>query len=170
MPFFVSSSKLVLDPLPKWPAGQLITIPYETLKNEVLRHSPKATFDAAEDTAYVQVPHDVLHAAMGWTDAFLKAQGITTVEQSQDCDDYAVELYRTVRRMAAAAKIKAAPLIGTAKVFTLNPALGLQAGAMHRLVIARTGKGTTMAEQQTRQACAIEIYPNRALITSVSLV
>lgn len=167
---WVTSSDVLLRPLPRWPAGargrQQVT--FADVVTPIRRFSPAAIITAPKDATYVAVPVHVIKPAVEWTLAFLTALGLRRTPESLDCDDFSLELDRTLNRMCALAGIEAAPLCGCLVVDQRTAWANVPAGGRHQVCGVLTELGLVAVESQSIHAeyTPFEAYPNRGFVCS----
>ena len=161
MPFrWLSSRDIVLAPLPEFSA-QVRPASFSLLRNEIARHSPACVFEPELDSAYFLVPSSLLRSAISWTFAELHAQGVGYTANSWDCDDFAAELCQVLRKCAARAGIKVAPLVGQLAVFQQNGWANVAPGGYHAVVAVLTDAGVLIVESQNGETVLLDSYSNR---------
>ena len=171
MPFFVSASSIILPPLPKWPGDkQPLPVTYDAIKDTIRRHTTvPCNFGNASDAEFTLIPSALLAAAVAWTIASLKAQGVGYTANAFDCENFQRELCQTLAKVAARAGLKVSPATGGLSVMQNHAWGGVQAGGNHQVACAMTELGLVIVESQQPilASTPIEAYPNRATIYDV---
>lgn len=174
MPFFVSAKSIILPPMPEWPGDRkAVLVSYDTITDTIRRHTTlPCTFSAPSDAELTLIPSTLLQAAVAWTIASLKAQGVGYTANAFDCENFQRELCQTLAKIAARAGIKASPATGGLSVQQRNDWAGVpgKPGMAHQVAAAQTELGLWVIESQqpTLNATPIEAYPNRAFIYAAS--
>ena len=158
------SGSIILPPLPVWPAGDRFRVMagLAEFQSTLRRHSPAIRFGTAKDASYLLVPTSVLGAALAWTLRALAAQGVSYSGEAFDCEDFVNELDSTLRKMAARAGIRAAPLTCCLSVLQQNDWAGVPGGGAHALAAVHTDSGVWIAESQNGRTTPVETFPNRS--------
>lgn len=160
----LTSGQFVMPPLPEWGKGIYAPTKFSEVVAIIKRHSPYSLVEQPKDTAFITVPSESLAAAVKWTLTSITSAGVKYTAESFDCENFCLELYQTLCKMAAKAGKLASPCVGCISVSATQPWAGVNAGGNHALCVVMTELGAIVVESQNGQMTPIEAYPNRTTI------
>jgi hypothetical protein len=110
------------------------------VSREALALAPTAQVSITDST-YTRISHTWFEAYVSWTWDIAKVTGLRYTPESFDCENFASLFNEIVRKKAADAGIRTAPLL--ARIFILYPD-----GRAHALVAVATDRGIFIVEPQ----------------------